>query len=179
MIKKLELENFMQLKNQKLDFSTINIFAGVNDTGKTSLLKLIYASIKAREEDKNKASINNFEEHFSKKLRDVFDIEKLGDLVTKQEKILKVELFFKDKSNHLFSFSSEAEKKFQICSKLDNHDFKTQSSFLPPKEVLTIQKIIRTMVETYDLKGYDDTYYDLVKSLDIPISRGYLSKFFK
>jgi len=35
------------------------------------------------------------------------------------------------------------------------------------------------MVETYDLKGYDDTYYDLVKSLDRPIARGDLSKGFK
>ena len=179
MIKKIEIENFMQLKNQKLDFSTINIFAGVNDTGKTSLLKLIYASIKSREEAKNKPSITKFDEHFSKKLRDVFDIDKLGNLVTKKEKSLKVELFFNNNSNHLFSFSSQSEKKFQSCSNLDNQNFSMQSTFLPPKEVLTIQKIIRTMVEKYDLRGYDDTYYDLVKSLDIPIARGALSKGFK
>jgi len=179
MIKKIEIENFMQLKNQKLDFSNINIFAGVNDTGKTSLLKLLYASIKAREEDNKKVSIDNFEEYFSKKIRDVFDIEQLGNLVTKQEETLKVELFFKDKTNHLFSFSSKSEKNFQICSSLNNHDFNTQSTFLPPQEVLTKQKIIRTMVEKYDLKGYDDTYYDLVKSLDTPMPRGELSKGFK
>ena len=179
MIKRIAIENFMQLKNQQLKFSNINIFAGVNDSGKTSLLKLLYASSKAREEDKNKKSITKFDEHFSQKIRNVFDIEKLGNLVTKQEKILKVELFFEDNSNHLFSFSSQAEKKFQICSELDNNNFITQSTFLPPKEVLTIQKIIRTMVETYDLKGYDDTYYDLVKSLDRPIARGALSKGFK
>ncbi len=179
MIKKIEIENFMQLKSQKLGFSNINIFAGVNDTGKTSLLKLLYASVKAREEAKNKSSIHNFGEHFSIKLRNVFDIEKLGNLVTKKEKILKVELFFNDNSNHHFSFSSQAEKNFQTCSNLDNQDFNIQSTFLPPKEVLTIQKIIRTMVEKYDLKGYDDTYYDLVKSLDTPIARGALSKGFK
>jgi len=180
MIKKIELENFMQLKNQKLDFSNINIFAGVNDTGKTSLLKLLYASSKAREEDKNKSSIDKFDEHFSKKLRNVFDIEKLGNLVTKKEKSLKVELFFNDNSAHYFSFSSEDKKNFQTCSNLDNQNFLMQSTFLPPKEVLTIQKIIRTMVETYELKGYDDTYYDLVKSLDKPIAREEaLSKEFK
>jgi len=179
MIKKIEIENFMQLKNQKLDFSNINIFAGVNDTGKTSLLKLLYASVKAREEDKNRVSIDNFEEHFSKKLRDVFDIEKLGNLVTKKEKTLKVELFFENKSNHLFSFFSEAEKKFQICSSLDNHNFKTQSTFLPPKEVLTIVNLIRTTREIHDYKGYDDSYYDVVKSLFIPLSRGDLSEGFK
>jgi len=179
MIKKIEIENFMQLKSQKLAFSNINIFAGVNDTGKTSLLKLIYASVKAREEAKNKSSINKFGEYFSQKLRNVFDIDKLGNLVTKKEKTLNVELFFNDKSTHHFSFSSQAEKNFQTCSNLDNQDFNIQSTFLPPKEVLTIQKIIRTMVEKYDLKGYDDTYYDLVKSLDIPISRGPLSKGFK
>jgi len=179
MIKKIEIENFMQLKNQKLAFSNINIFAGVNDTGKTSLLKLLYASVKAREEAKKKSSINKFDEHFSKKLRDVFDIDKLGNLVTKKEKALKVKLFFNDNSQHLFSFSSQSEKEFQTCSDLDNQNFTIQSTFLPPKEVLTIQKIIRTMVETYDLKGYDDTYYDLVKSLDKPIARGELSKGFK
>ncbi|CAA6820064.1 MAG: Unknown protein [uncultured Sulfurovum sp.] len=179
MIKKIELENFMQLKNQKLEFSNINILAGVNDSGKTSLLKLIYASIKAREEDKNKSSIDKFDEHFSLKLRNVFDIEKIGSLVTKKEGILKVKLLFQDNSGHSFSFSSKAEKKFQDSFNSDNHDFNIQTTFLPPKEVLTIQKIIRTMVEKYDLKGYDDTYYDLVKSLDVPISRGALSRGFK
>ena len=179
MIKKIEIENFMQLKNQKLDFSNINIFAGVNDTGKTSLLKLLYASVKAREEAKNKSSIDKFDEHFSKKLRNVFDIEKLGNLVTKKEKNLNIELYFNDSSIHDFSFSSESEKSLQTCSNVDNQNFSMQSTFLPPKEVLTIQKIIRTMVEKYDLKGYDDTYYDLVKSLDVPIARGELSKGFK
>ena len=179
MIKKIEIENFMQLKSQKFDFANINIFAGVNDTGKTSLLKLIYASIKAREEAKNRASIDNFEEHFSKKLKNVFDIERVGDLVTKQEETLKVELFYEDKSNHLFSFSHQAEKKFLSCLNPDNNKFTIKSTFLPPKEVLTIRKLIRTNREIYQYKGYDDTYYDLVKSLDIPIGRELSSDFEK
>ena len=42
MINKIEIENFMQLKDQIIEFGSINIIAGVNDTGKTSLLKKKY-----------------------------------------------------------------------------------------------------------------------------------------
>lgn len=74
MLKKIHLENFMLLQKQQLEFGNINIFAGVNDTGKTSLLKLIYASIKAREESKNR-QLKNFREHLSVKIINVFGIE--------------------------------------------------------------------------------------------------------
>jgi AAA15 family ATPase/GTPase len=178
MIKKIEIGNFMQLKDQTIEFGCINIIAGVNDTGKTSLLKLLYASIKSREEAKNK-KIDNFIEHFSSKLLNVFDIDKLGDLVTKTEDNLKVDLFFEDNSSLDFSFSSKATKNIKYCSKLLNDTFEYKATFLPPKEVLTIRKLIRTTVEMYDFKGYDDTYYDLVKALDIPIAKGMLAKGFK
>ncbi|MGM0520262.1 MAG: AAA family ATPase [Campylobacterota bacterium] len=178
MIKKIDIENFMQLKDQTVAFGSINIIAGVNDTGKTSLLKLLYASVKAREEAKNK-NIENFIDHFSTKLLNVFDIDKLGDLVTKREDTLKVDLFFDDRSSLDFSFSNKATKNIKHCSKLDNNDFELQATFLPPKEVLTIRKLIRTTVEMYDFKGYDDTYYDLVKALDVPVAKGALAKGFR
>jgi len=179
MIKKIEIENFMQLKTQIIEFGSINIIAGVNDTGKTSLLKLLYSSIKAREEF-IKQKKDNYIEHFSTKLLNVFDIDKLGDLVTKSEDTLKVDLYFKDKTSHYYSFSSKATKKIKDYSKIDNSSFKLKSIFLPPKEVLTIRKLIRTTVEEYNWKGgYDDTYYDLVKALDIPLAKGMLSKGFK
>lgn len=178
MIKKIDIENFMQLKDQKISFGNINIIAGVNDTGKTSLLKLLYASVKSREEVKNK-KIDNFVEYFSSKLLNIFDIDKLGDLVTKKEDTLNVDVFYNDKSSLDFSFSNKATKNIKHCSKLDNSDFDIQSTFLPPKEVLTIRKLIRTTVEMYGFKGYDDTYYDLVKALDVPIAKGTLAKGFK
>jgi AAA15 family ATPase/GTPase len=179
MITKIKIENFMQLQNQQIEFGNVNIIAGVNDTGKTSLLKLIYASIKAREEVV-KQKKDNYIEYLATKILNVFDIEKLGDLVTKSQESLKVDLFYKDKSNQTFSFSNKAKTTIKFASEFDSNDFKYKTIFLPPKEVLTIRKLIRTTIEQYDFRGgYDDTYYDLVKALDIPLAKGMLSKNFK
>lgn len=177
MLKKIHLENFMLLQKQQLEFGQINIFAGVNDTGKTSLLKLIYASIKAREESKNR-KIKNFFDHLSSKIINVFGIERLSELVTKSQEKLKVELYFSDHSHYEFSFSSKTSKNIVPSSNLDQENFGLQTVFIPPKEVLTLRNLIRTTIEQYNFKGYDDTYYDLVKALDVPIHKGKRAKVF-
>ena len=179
MIKEIEIENFMQLQNQKIEFGNINIIAGINDTGKTSLLKLIYASVKAKEEI-IKQKKDNYKEHLSTKILNVFDIDKLGDLVTKNKENLKVNILYNNNYNQIFSFSNKSKKTIKNISEFNNYNFEYKTTFLPPKEVLTIRKLIRTTIEQYDFRGgYDDTYYDLVKSLDIPLAKGSLSKGFK
>jgi len=53
MIEKLELTNFTAFKKLTMEFSPgINIFIGQNGTGKTHLLKLIYAVLAAHSEEK-------------------------------------------------------------------------------------------------------------------------------
>jgi AAA15 family ATPase/GTPase len=45
---------------------------------------------------------------------------------------------------------------------------KIDSIFLPPKESLSVHKIIRFIQERYKEFGYDTTYYDLAQALDWP-----------
>ena len=46
------------------------------------------------------------------------------------------------------------------------------SIFLPPKEVLTIFAAIEISRSKYEIYGFDDTYYDLLKLLRIPPTQG-------
>ena len=52
LLKRLEAENFTVFKDLKVDFSNgINIFIGENGTGKTHLMKILYAATQAARHD--------------------------------------------------------------------------------------------------------------------------------
>ena len=50
----------------------------------------------------------------------------------------------------------------------------TSAIFLPPKEVLTIFAAIEISRGNYEIFGFDDTYYDLLKLLRVPPTQGHI-----
>jgi len=170
----------LEVKN----ISSINLIIGKNDTGKTGLLKLLYATIKSLEiySKKVKNSDPLFARELAEKMLKTFlsSNDGLGDLVQKgsREK-LNVELSIKSTSdkyqqNISYSFGDWAERKIPDCTK----DIKPipvdtiNALFIPAKEVLTAFSDIRRIREQEYGVGFDDTYLDLIKSLDIPITKG-------
>ena len=69
-ISELNLSNFMVFHQLKLQFSKgINVISGENSTGKTALLKLLYASLKAMVmagKDRNASADTNVQHFVSK-----------------------------------------------------------------------------------------------------------------
>ena len=57
-----------------------------NGTGKTFFLKALYSAVKTAEEYKRGDDIRSFSDVLSEKLRWTFQIEKLGDMVSRSEK---------------------------------------------------------------------------------------------
>lgn len=184
MIKSLILKNFMGYDEFRSDdFSSVNVFIGKNDTGKTAILKLLYASAKTIDiysRRKQNEDIS-FKKLLAEKLTDTYQPGKrgLGELVSKitKEK-LSVNIEFKhpwlDFEDRLhFSFGESTTNTILDCQE----DIKPISEqfrclFIPAKEVLTSLKAIRATRDNLHIPGFDDTYLDLIRALVIPTQKG-------
>lgn len=166
------------------DIPSINVIIGKNDTGKTGLLKLLYATVKSLEvySLKSKQSDVVYKKELSDKLLDTFMPRKngLGDLVQKGSKEkLDVNITIvgnngKYKQPIYFSFGDRTEKSITTC--IEHVEPLTNSSinalFVPAKEVLTAFADIRNIRENFYGVGFDDTYLDLIKALSLETTKG-------
>lgn len=173
MIKSFDLENFGPLeKLEGKNLSSINLFIGVNSSGKTFLLKALYSAIKAHEESGRGDDNRGFSEFLSNKLYWTFQADKLGDIVSKGAgKRLKLSMSLKDNSSLVYDLGQDTTKK---VTPLHNNLLprSANSVFLPPKEVLSLQNIILKSAIQEKSFGFDATYADLVLALKNPPQRG-------
>lgn len=192
MIEKITIRNFLRLPQFQLNHpGQINLIIGENDTGKTGLLRLLYAAAKSLEMvsrgRQTPGDASPFKAAFSKKLDGVFQprlTTGIGSLVTKGSKEkLSLELTFKmtdgAKSTMRAAFTESARTTFSdINEHIEPADEAFNTLFIPAKEVLTAFRAIRFTRVPHNLLGFDDTYLDLIDSLDVPTSRGnYLPAF--
>ncbi|MFN0048926.1 MAG: AAA family ATPase [Cytophagales bacterium] len=185
MIKSISIKNFMAHSYLSLkNIPEINVIIGKNDSGKTGLLKLLYSTVKSLEiySLKINTSETTYKKELSEKLLDTFMPRKngLGDLVQKGSKErLEVDVTFNGDNNRykqqvVYSFGDRTEKNITSCSE---HVESIPSNainalFVPAKEVLTAFSDIRNLRDKYYSVGFDDTYLDLIKSLDLPTTKG-------
>lgn len=153
------------------NFSNINLVIGENGTGKTFLLKALYSAIRAMEEYKRGDDIRIINDVLAEKLRWTFQVDKLGDMVTRSSKeSLNYEMELG--ADHIgYQFSSSAASKI-ITATAPTGNREANSIFIPAKEVLSLYSIILKSREVDKSFGFDDTYYDLVKALRISPKKG-------
>jgi AAA15 family ATPase/GTPase len=173
MITKLELQNFGPLPMIRWEgLQNINLIIGKNSSGKTFLLKAIYCAMRTLEEYQRGNDPRSASEILANKLYWTFQPDKIGDLVTKgSDGPLSYKMTFDDR---IFNYSFGKDTTKSIHS-LENHvapRSNTDSIFLPPKEVLSLQHIILASREQDKVFGFDDTYYDLAKALQIATMSG-------
>lgn len=165
MIKQFELKNFGPLEKVTMrDLSKINLIIGANSTGKTFLLKALYSVIRAQEESGRGQDRRAMSEILSEKLFWTFQA-RLGDIVSKgKNKRLKASVTMADNCSIAFEFGQDTSKK--ITTLHDNLPSREANSiFLPPKEVLSLGKVIlKSRLQDKEF-GYDDTCFDLVVAL--------------
>lgn len=152
-------------------FSNINLVIGENGTGKTFLLKALYSATRAMEEYKRGDDIKTINEVLAEKLRWTFQVDKLGDMVTRSS---NESLIFEMKlgTDQIgYQFSSSATSKV-VTATAPYGKRETNSIFIPAKEVLSLYSIILKSREVDKSFGFDDTYYDLVKALRISPKKG-------
>lgn len=170
MINSIKLENFGGISNVEHNaLSCINVIIGPNQSGKTTLLKAIYAAVKTVEQNKRGAENRSDKEILSDKLYWTFQAHELSSLVKKGKNVLSYKMASDKGEEFAFSFTSSAAKYANILK----NTFKptnTNSIFIPAKEILSIRDIIigsRMRTEF----GFDDPYYDLAMALT-PTTKG-------
>lgn len=172
MIEEFHIKNCGLIKEVKLrNSSAINLIIGENDSGKTFILKSLYTLVKSLEMFQRGHSNQNFRSLLSEKLKWTFNLDKLGELVTKgvSDKF-SIEAKI-DGQNVYSSFTSSATKEVgDVTSLVKNRN--AQSVFIPAKEVLSLSSIIRTSRERDQVFGFDDTYLDLVNALEPEPTQG-------
>ena len=174
MLEKTKLENFAIFEKNSFEFSPqINIFIGKNSTGKSLLMKLLYSVITTLNkygEEKSKETISY---ELSKKLKNVFLIDKVGKLTTriKGSRKTNVEVDF-DKSFINFSFSTRSDKT--EIKDIQREKVKN-AIYIPTKEIISMMD--RGFIGLYEKYQFmEDVYYDLAKKLDKPIQKGSYDK---
>ncbi|HDY7617373.1 TPA: ATP-binding protein [Vibrio vulnificus] len=173
MIKEFRLKDYgpiVEAQGQAL--GNINLILGENSTGKTFLLKALYSAIRSHEEAGKGNDKRDFSEVLNDKLYWTFQVDKLGDIVTKGEgRRLSASISLNDNSSLVFDFGKDTTKKVTL-----NHNNLTQresnSVFLPPKEVLSLMNVIDKSANHDKVFGFDATYADLVSALRLPTQRG-------
>ena len=172
MITHVKVENFGPVA--MLDWQGlghINLVIGGNGCGKTFLLKALYSAMRTVEEYKRGDAPRSAMEILAEKLHWTFQADKIGDLVGKAGNApLKLHCWV-DNNEFCYSFGRDTTKQI---SSLENHVLprKSNSIFLPAKEVLSLHNIILESREKDMRFGFDDTYYDLAKALRIYPQKG-------
>lgn len=172
-IKSFNLQNFGPLASiQGSNLGKINLIIGANSTGKTFLLKALYSVMRSLEECNRGDDRRTFDEVLSDKLYWTFQADKLGDLVTKgANNRLQCQVSMQDSSKVDFEFGQDTTKKI-VVAESERHYRKDNSVFLPPKEVLSLSKVILKSGLQDRVFGFDATYVDLVLALQSPLQRG-------
>lgn len=171
------MENFMIFEDATVKWSpNINVIFGENSTGKTTMLKCLYALLKPYSR-KNAESLtkDQLETAFVEKLTGVFrpDEMKIGRLVSRKQgngrASVKMELEKGDFISVDFGTRSGRHLEFEMKKAPQRQVF--DAVYLPPKEMISATEHFQSLYEEYHL-DFEETYYDLTKLLDKPLKRG-------
>lgn len=143
--------------------SGINLIIGPNQSGKTFLLKALYAALKTIEQYKRGKENRLDKEILSDKLYWTFQASELGNIVRKGQNAMSFSMKSDKKEEFAYSFGPSTTKMANI----DKNSFAPRSSntvFIPAKEILSIRDII---IEAKDENqfGFEEPYSDLAKAL--------------
>lgn len=173
MIHSVKMSNFGPIASFEANgLKNLNLIIGRNGNGKTFLLKALYAATKVMEQYKRGKEQRTFAELLQDKLYWTFQPEKIGDLVRRGENRLEMEMKVGKKDGKVsFGFGPSTSKT--ILSPVNTVEATDVNSiFLPAKEIVSLQEIIKeSRSERYNAFGFDDTYYDLAMALT-PTTKG-------
>lgn len=174
MINSVQIENFGMHKNVEWKhLQHINLLLGVNGTGKTFILKALYVAMRTLEQYRRGNAQQSLSDILQEKLHWTFQTDRLGDLVNKTGNAkLSFAMTVDNNKSISYEFGRDTVKKIVKAGTtfLKNRDSNTV--FIPAKEVLSLQDVILKSREQDMMYGFDDTYLDLVKALQLPRQRG-------
>lgn len=169
MIEKFEIKNFgphQQVVWENL--AGLNILTGENGSGKTALLKMLYAALCSLWAYRKGNNPYTLKEILSDKLYWTFQVGNLGNLVKNKENsslFCRVVLDGKDIS---FTLNKRAKLEVDRVRTDFAESWRGSTIFVPSREVFSLFSVIKKSREQDKLFGFDDTYLDLSRALCIP-----------
>lgn len=164
MIRTVSIENLGPIsKMESGNLGNINLIIGPNQSGKTFLLKALYAGLKTVELFKRGKENRLDKEILSDKLYWTFQSSELGSIVRKGESSMTFSMSSDKNEKLAYSFGPSTTKQASI----DINTFAPRSSntvFIPAKEILSIRDIIIEAKEDNQF-GFEEPYSDLAKAL--------------
>ncbi|MES2388897.1 MAG: AAA family ATPase [Bacteroidota bacterium] len=180
MVKELKLKNFMGLTELEItDFGRVNLILGANDTGKSGIMKFLYAVLKSVDECgriADKIDVVVGVTRIDRKLSTVFELMNgnLRDLRNKKIKTDSFEGKFK-LSNAIGDFALSLELIFfdasigwteNTLSEFPKIQF--DSVYIPPRDILDMLGLVKGTRDYWKVPGFGDTYQDLATYLLLP-----------
>lgn len=165
MIKNIELNSFGPIKHFAYDgFQNINLIIGRNGSGKTFLLKAVYAALKAIEQYQRGKEPRSQKQLLAEALYWTFQGRELGSLVRKGDLALSFAMGSDKNEEMKYSFGPKTVNTIQ---NLESSFLPTDVNnvFIPAKEILSIQDVILRSYEVEKSFGFDKTYVDLARAL--------------
>lgn len=164
-IKKAHIQNFTVFEDIQIEFAKgINIMIGTNGTGKTHILKSLYAvceSINSESEGVFDISHPYFSVNSMDLVRDKKDRNKRTD----------VRVYFSE--NNYASFVIVKHEGMKLAGDGSGYydiDFKVKSIFIPAKEMLSHSKGFLALNNKYKIP-FDQTYVDILTNAELPETR--------
>lgn len=173
MIESVSMHDFGM--HEKIDWQNlagINLLIGENSSGKTFLLKALYVALKTLELHRRGDDKQGIEDILADKLYWTFQVDRLGELVRRN---VGGKLFFSmqaEGNRFSYGFGRDTNKKIIGIQNGFSGMRQQASAFIPAKEVLSLFSVILKSREQDQMFGFDDTYLDLVKALQIPTQKG-------
>ena len=165
MIKSISIDSLGPIPQMKADgLGKVNLIIGPNQSGKTFLLKALFAGMKTVEQYKRGKENRTDKEILSDKLYWTFQASELGNIVRKGDSSLSFTMESDKKETLTYSFGPSAKKQANI----DKNTFSPRSSntvFIPAKEILSIRDIILEAKDENQF-GFEEPYSDLAKALN-------------
>lgn len=178
-VRSLLVSNFTVFqKQEKFSFSkSLNVLIGENSTGKTHILKLLYSvlsvSADAGRRGASAQTKSYLQTRIAEKLTNVFLVERLGRLTTRQQGKARsdVELAFADKRLKVdFSFSTGSRSEVVIDAMPEGR-LGSSPVYLPTRELLTF---VPELIPLYNTRALpiDEAWRDTCVLLTAPAQRG-------
>ena len=171
--KSIDANNFTKFSSGQFEFASgINVLIGKNGTGKTHLLKLLYAIAKINSNSLVRKENFSFKELATQKLKGIFKISDISKLSRNShtDKDFIVNYHLEKNSNDFFIQYFSAKNEI-VTSLIDINQLALSASenavYLPTQEMLTGYNEFIPFYEKYDVK-FDETLYYLAKSLNDP-----------
>lgn len=173
MIDSIQVENFGMHRNiEWKHLQNINLLLGINGTGKTFILKAMYVAMRTLEQYRRGNAQQSLQDILQEKLHWTFQSDRLGDLVNKTNGGKLTFSMKVDGKSISYEFGRDTVKKILKAGTTFKQNRDSNTVFIPAKEVLSLQDVILKSREQDMMYGFDDTYLDLVKALQLPRQHG-------